>query len=165
MESTLQLLLHPVRWGIVQRLAAGPATPAALQEAMVATAPATLYRQLQSLQEAGLVEVVDEKKVRGAVERTYGLAGILAGPDPTPEGRRNQALLVLNLLQHDVLACLVDGAGQQDRVGTTRTRIHATPQELEQLQARLTELVTPLLEPHEGSSPLSLGLVMVPLAE
>ncbi|GAB48177.1 helix-turn-helix domain-containing protein [Mobilicoccus pelagius] len=165
MSNSLEVLLHPVRWRIVQRLTRSPATPAQVQASLSGVATATLYRQLQTLLDAGLVAVVDEAKVRGAVERTYALAGVLAGPDPTPEGRRDQALLLLGLLQADVLSYL-DGVGAEGVMGDlslTRTALHATADEMAELRQGLTELLTPLLEPHDGARGFSLGLVVAPV--
>ena len=36
---------------------------------------ATLYRQISTLRDGGLLEVVEERPTRGAVERTFALAG------------------------------------------------------------------------------------------
>lgn len=70
-----EAILHPVRLRIVQCLAAAKsATPALLQETLSDVAPASLYRHLNKLLEAGVVVVTGERKVRGAVERAFSLA-------------------------------------------------------------------------------------------
>lgn len=48
-------------------------TAAQAKEVLGDIALATLYRHLKQLHEGGLLEVVDERQVRGTVERTYGV--------------------------------------------------------------------------------------------
>jgi DNA-binding transcriptional ArsR family regulator len=73
------LLLHPVRLRIVQCLLGDrPRTTSQLRDDLPDVAPATLYRHVATLHDAGLLEVVDERRVRGATERTYRLR------DPVP---------------------------------------------------------------------------------
>ena len=163
MDATLKALLHPVRWRIIQHLAQSSHTPADLHAHMEDIPQATLYRQLQTLLDAQLVRVVNEEKVRGAVERTYGLAGILDGSGGSPGSLREQALLVLNLLQMDVLTHLEAMDDQPaDRLSMTRSLLYATDEEVQKLREALTQALTPLLQPHAHASPLVLGLVMTP---
>lgn len=72
-ELRRDLLLHPIRIRIVQALTGTPMTPLELKERLGDVAQATLYRHLHQLEEGGLLEVVDEQRVRGVVERTYGV--------------------------------------------------------------------------------------------
>lgn len=48
-------------------------TPLRLKEQLGDVAQATLYRHLNQLADGGLLEVVQERPVRGGVERTYGV--------------------------------------------------------------------------------------------
>lgn len=74
MASTLDLLLHPVRLRIVQALLDGrPSTTTQLRARLPDVAAATMYRHVAVLAEAGLLEVSEEKRVRGMLERTYRL--------------------------------------------------------------------------------------------
>ncbi|TWP53884.1 helix-turn-helix domain-containing protein [Lentzea tibetensis] len=70
--ATADLLLHPVRMRILQALFdADPLTTSQLRDRLPDIAPATMYRHIAVLAEAGVLEVVDEKRVRGTVERSY----------------------------------------------------------------------------------------------
>jgi DNA-binding transcriptional ArsR family regulator len=69
--TTTDLLLHPVRLRIVQALVGLSLTPLELKERLGDVAQATLYRHINQLVEGGLIEVVEERRVRGGVERTY----------------------------------------------------------------------------------------------
>ncbi len=72
--ASAELLLHPVRLRIVQSLLGGRTrTTGQLREDLPDVAPATLYRHVATLLEADLIQVVDERRVRGAVERSYQL--------------------------------------------------------------------------------------------
>ena len=68
------LLLHPVRLRIVQAFLGDRAlTTTALREELADIPPTSLYRQVARLVAAGVLMVVAERRVRGAVERTYVL--------------------------------------------------------------------------------------------
>lgn len=68
-----ELLLHPVRMRIIQTMISGEKTAYQIQECLPDVPPPTVYRQLQRLEKAGLIEVVSKKQVRGAVEKTFAL--------------------------------------------------------------------------------------------
>ncbi|GHH31446.1 helix-turn-helix domain-containing protein [Lentzea cavernae] len=70
--ATADLLLHPVRMRILQALfETDPLTTAQLRERLPDIAPATMYRHVAVLAESGVLEVADERRVRGTVERSY----------------------------------------------------------------------------------------------
>ncbi|HEV7212377.1 MAG TPA: helix-turn-helix domain-containing protein [Blastococcus sp.] len=69
-----ELLLHPVRWRVVQAfLGDRTLTTADLRAELPDVPVASLYRHVAVLADAGLLEVVGERKVRGAAERSYRL--------------------------------------------------------------------------------------------
>jgi DNA-binding transcriptional ArsR family regulator len=72
--NTLDLLLHPVRLRVVWAMSGGRTrTTSDLCAHMSDVPKTTVYRHVGLLAEAGLLEVVDEQKVRGVVERHYRL--------------------------------------------------------------------------------------------
>ena len=72
--STADLLLHPVRLRIVQAFLGDRAlTTSELSGELADIPPASLYRHVARLVGAGVLAVVAERRVRGAVERTYVL--------------------------------------------------------------------------------------------
>lgn len=74
MVNTLDLLLHPVRLRIVHAMSGGQTrTTSDLCARLPDVSKATVYRHVTLLAEAGLLEVVGEQRVRGAVERRYRL--------------------------------------------------------------------------------------------
>lgn len=72
--SDLDLLLHPVRTRIVNAFAGGVSlTTRDLCARLPRVPQATLYRHVARLAAAGILEIVDEQPVGGAVERHYRL--------------------------------------------------------------------------------------------
>lgn len=72
--DALDLLLHPVRLRIVHALSSGRARTTTELSASLPDVPRTsVYRHVGLLAEAGLLEVADEQRVRGIVERHYRL--------------------------------------------------------------------------------------------
>lgn len=74
MASSAELLLHPVRLRIVQAFLGDRALTTGQLGAELSDIPAaSLYRQVARLVSANVLQVVAERRVRGAVERTYVL--------------------------------------------------------------------------------------------
>jgi DNA-binding transcriptional ArsR family regulator len=72
--TTADLLLHPVRLRIVQAFLGDRAlTTSDLAAELADIPPASLYRHVARLVDAGVLAVVSERRVRGALERTYVL--------------------------------------------------------------------------------------------
>jgi DNA-binding transcriptional ArsR family regulator len=70
--TSADLLLHPVRLRIIEAfLGDRKLTTADLRAELPDVPPASLYRHLARLIDAGVLDVVAERKVRGTVERTY----------------------------------------------------------------------------------------------
>ncbi len=70
--DTLELLLHPVRLRIVYAMSGDSVRTTAEICARLADVPkTTVYRHVGLLFEGGVLEVVGERRVRGAVERSY----------------------------------------------------------------------------------------------
>jgi DNA-binding transcriptional ArsR family regulator len=72
--ASADLLLHPVRLRIVKAFLGDRAlTTGQLAEELDDVPPGSLYRHVALLAKAGVLQVVAERRVRGAVERTYAL--------------------------------------------------------------------------------------------
>ena len=74
-QPKADLLLHPVRFRIVQIVMGGRhVTTQQIAELLPDVPQATLYRQLQKLQEGGILQVVEERQVRGTKEKVFAMA-------------------------------------------------------------------------------------------
>jgi hypothetical protein len=72
--ASADLLLHPVRLRIVEAFLGDRAlTTSVLAGELADVPPASLYRHVARLVDAGVLAVVAERRVRGALERTYVL--------------------------------------------------------------------------------------------
>jgi Helix-turn-helix domain len=72
--GSADLLLHPVRLRILQSFLGDRAlTTSQLNAELAGVPPASLYRHVARLVDGGVLQVVAERRVRGAVERTYVL--------------------------------------------------------------------------------------------
>ncbi len=81
--TSADLLLHPVRLRIVQAFLGDRAlTTSELRTELPDVPPASMYRHVARLVEAGVLSVVSERRVRGGVERTYVLRVAAASINP-----------------------------------------------------------------------------------
>lgn len=72
--SKAELLLHPIRMRIIQQLLLGkPLTIAQLLDTLGDVPQATLYRQINILMKAELIEIIETKKVKGTEERVFSV--------------------------------------------------------------------------------------------
>ena len=70
--ASADLLLHPVRLRIVKAFLGDRALTTGQVAAELSDVPAgSIYRHVGLLADAGILQVVSERRVRGAVERTY----------------------------------------------------------------------------------------------
>jgi Helix-turn-helix domain len=86
--TTADLLLHPVRLRIVQAFLGDRALTTTQLRAELPDVPAgSLYRHVARLVDRGVLSVVGERRVRGAVERTYILRTAAAHIGPAEAAR------------------------------------------------------------------------------
>jgi DNA-binding transcriptional ArsR family regulator len=70
--ATADLLLHPIRMRIIKAFLGDRALTTSQLAAELDDVPAgSLYRHIARLTKAGVLQVVAERRIRGAVERTY----------------------------------------------------------------------------------------------
>ncbi|KAE8763658.1 helix-turn-helix domain-containing protein [Georgenia thermotolerans] len=158
--GSAELLLHPVRLRIVQAfLGEGELTTADLRARLTDVSPATLYRQVAALAAGGVLEVAAERRVRGAVERTYRLRPERAavgpeeaarlGPD---EHRAAFTTFVAGLLgDFDRYLARGDVDLGRDQVGYRHAGFYATDEEVVALLTAVRDAVRPLQENRPGA--------------
>ena len=69
----VDLILHPIRMRILMALAGSQKTSQQLADDLRDVPQATLYRHINRLAEAGIIDIVEERPVRGTVEKVYAL--------------------------------------------------------------------------------------------
>lgn len=155
MIETRDLLLHPIRLRIVQALVGAPMTPLELKDRLGDVPQATLYRHIKQLADGGLLEVVEERPIRGGIERTYSVAeeAVALGDSElesatTDDHFRYFATFVGTLLT-DFAAYLAKGKPtlSTDRVGYRQIPLWLTDEEFDALTARMATAI----EEHAGN--------------
>jgi AcrR family transcriptional regulator len=109
--ASADLLLHPVRLRIVQAFLGDRAlTTGQLAAELADVPPASLYRHVARLVDAGVLDVVAQRRVRGAVERTYVLraSAALVTPDQV-------AAMSTEDMRHAFMAFVAGLLGDVDR--------------------------------------------------
>lgn len=168
-SSIADVVLHPVRLRVVQQLGGRSLTTAQLRAALPDITQATLYRHVAVLVEAGVLKVVDERRVRGAVERTLALGERMAHVDQAELRTMSDAHIRGAFLTFlgDVAADFdrfidSDDESLRDFVGFGRTPLYVDAQALATIQAGLAELIAPYTSERDGRRRVSFGTLLVP---
>ena len=171
--TNADILLHPIRLRIVLALGAERAlTTAAIAERLPDIAHATLYRHVAVLAEAGVLEVVDERRVRGGVERTYALVaeaaqlGAADVADMEPEELLRGFVVFAGTLIEAFGRYVADPQArpEQDLLSYRQAALWLDEDERATLVERLTAAIGPALGngPAEGRQRVLLSTVLVP---
>ncbi len=171
-RATADILLHPIRLRIVLAFGSEQLTTAELATRLPDIPHATLYRQVATLADGGLLEIVTERRVRGGVERTYALV---------TDAASLRAADVASLSHDELLEGFVVFAGSMieafgryldhpsadpatDPVSYRQAALWLDDDERRQLIERLREAVGPYLanEPRRGRQRLLLDTVLIP---
>lgn len=169
--ATLDLLLHPVRLRILRTFLDGhPATTAQLRERLPDIPPATMYRHVAALAGAGVLEVLDEKRVRGTVERTYRVSWdrteIADRATMTPDDHRRAFTAFVGGLLADFDQYLAGDPTDPTADGVTyqQAALWLTDAEMAELLAEIRTAVTSRLgrDPGDGRTRRMVSLVGMP---
>ncbi len=72
-NTKVDLILHPIRMRILMALSGEQKTSQQLANELRDIPQATLYRHIAHLAQAGIIQVVEQRQVRGAIEKRYAL--------------------------------------------------------------------------------------------
>lgn len=167
-----ELLLHPVRLRIVRAfLPDRQLTTAQLRELLPDVSTPTLYRQVATLADAGVLEVASHRPVRGTTERTYRLhsgAGSV-GPEEaatwTVAQHRGAFTAFIAGLLADFERYLDDGDVDlgRDQVGYRQAALNLTDEELVELLTEIRQAVARRLPlPREGRTRRLITTIVMP---
>ena len=171
--KSADLLLHPIRLRILQAfLGDRTLTTSQLQDELSDTPPATLYRHISMLVEAGILSVVNEQRIRGAVKRTYILRTSAASVDlnevskmSVEEHRRMFLAFIAGLiadfdryLEKDKVDLLRDGASYR------LSGVWLTDKELKEMSNELITVLQPRMAnpPKAGRKRWLFGSIVLP---
>ena len=154
----LELLGHPVRLRIVHALRGDRRlTTGELGERVPDVSKATLYRHVELLADGGILEVAEERRVRGAVERRYRLRQERASIDSAAfeltndDYRRGFAAAMAALVAEFNAYLDREGADPTaDLVGFRQHAVWLRRDELEQLIEGMRSAILPVLANDAG---------------
>jgi DNA-binding transcriptional ArsR family regulator len=171
-QTDAEILLHPIRLRIVLAFGSEQLTTAELAARLPDIAHATLYRQVAALADAGMLEVVAERRVRGGVERTYALVADAArlGPDDALAASPDELLRGFAVFA----GTLIEAFGRyvehpsadldSDPVAFRQAALWVDDAECAELVERLRTAIEPYLrnEPAENRERLLLSTILIP---
>jgi DNA-binding transcriptional ArsR family regulator len=160
-KELLDNMLHPVRMRVLMSLAANQGmTPLQIAEQLSDVPQATLYRHINRLAKAGLLQVVDERQVRGTLEKVYALNR----SSHTHLGSEDIAHLTKEDHLHYFTAFMISMLDQYSRylnhrskidlaadgVGYNQVLVFMTDEELAQFSNAFNQLLLPHLQPSDA---------------
>jgi DNA-binding transcriptional ArsR family regulator len=158
--DTLELLAHPVRLRVVHAMRGGRMlTTSQLCDRIPDVSKATVYRHIDLLYAGGILDVAEERRVRGAVERRYRLRQDRAVIDPDTmesmslDDHRRAFAAAMAALLAEFNAYLdrdhTDPAA--DLVGYRQHALWLSHDELQEMIGELRSAITPRLANHPTS--------------
>lgn len=171
--NVTEVLLHPVRLRVVHALAGGQElTTGELCTRMPEVSKVTVYRHIALLVEAGFLEVADENRVRGAVERRYRLRpdrpsidNDAAAAMSLDDHRRGfAAAMVVLIAEFNAYLDREDANPVADSVSYRQSTLWLSQDELTELIDRLLAVLLPTLGngPSPGRAPYLLSPILFP---
>ncbi|MFD8787003.1 helix-turn-helix domain-containing protein [Kitasatospora sp. NPDC059599] len=169
------LLLHPVRLRVVHSLAGGRVlTTSQLCERLSGVSKVTVYRHVGLLAEAGFLEVAQERRVRGAVERHYRLradrpvaGAATAAAMSTADHRQGfAAAMAVLLAEFNAYLDLDDADPAAQGVSYRQGTFWLSPEEIAELGRELFAVLEPRLAngPAPGRDPYLVSPIVFPVA-
>lgn len=143
----IKLLSDPLKLQLLQAFAEQPRTTKQVARAL-GESVTKLYRHVDALHAAGLLEIAAEKQKRGTVERTFRAVarrfeadhGLFASQADAEGG--NAAREMLRACEDEILAALAsDGVNAKSEALLMRLRCKATPARVAELRAALNRWI------------------------
>lgn len=168
-KDFIKVVMNPTRIRIVQYLLVHEkGTTAEIQEELIDIPPASLYRHIKTLLDAGCICVVDETKVRGVIQKTYGL-----GQDPAGEYSNEKAGQMIQSALFMLMGSFAQYFEQEDidpvkdMLSVSTSTLLFTDEEFKEFFMRLGEIIdeamTHKMEP--GRKPRRITFISSPTEE
>ncbi|QQK76152.1 helix-turn-helix domain-containing protein [Salicibibacter cibarius] len=170
-KSKVDIILHPVRMRIIQMLIGRDQTVQELKERLTDLPQATLYRHLNILKEHEIVSVAKERKIRGAIEKTYTLItdqARLSGKEANKisiEDHKQYFLKYTANLFHQVEAYFEgDYDIEKDGFGYNQVDVYANDDEYQQMTNEIGNILEKYAkqEPRADRRKRTLATILIP---
>ncbi|WP_436763173.1 helix-turn-helix domain-containing protein [Streptosporangium sp. V21-05] len=174
--DTLELLAHPVRLRIVHAMRGGRAlTTAQLCARIPDASKAMVYRHVELLANSGILEVADERRVRGAVERRYRLrhdrvvvdADAVAAQSPDDHRRIFATSMAVLVAEFNAYLDRENADPVADLVGYRQHAVWLDHGELEEMIGELRRAILPRLanQPAPDRAQYLLSPILFPIEQ
>ncbi|NQU37927.1 MAG: helix-turn-helix domain-containing protein [Actinobacteria bacterium] len=172
-----EVLTHPIRMRIVLTLVGGrDLTTGDIAAEMPDVPIATLYRHIAALSEGKVIDVVKERRVRGAVERTFRLRpDYQLRPEFTLADRKNAAKMntkdqraSFGVFAASMIAAYDGYLARDDRdivtdpVGYRTVAVYADDADVKRVTELFDRAMEPLAEEAEGKRRILISTVVIP---
>ena len=154
----VRLLADPFKLQLIQSFAESAKTAKQVAEEL-GESVTRLYRHVDALYEAGLLDIVEEKQKRGTIERTFRAVAqrfeadhALFSDDAGPDGRI-AAREMLRVSETEILDALSNsGNDDEEQAIIMRIRGRANPEKIAELRATLQEWLESVPNADESES-------------
>jgi DNA-binding transcriptional ArsR family regulator len=176
-RESVELIMHPARFRILQALVGEALTTAQLDRHLPEIATSSLYRHLRLLLDAGFLEVAEVRSVSGTPEKVYQLAqSPRLGPAEAADLNADDHLRLFTAFMLSLyrgFAAYLERAGAAGEalatalMGYTEAPLYATEEELLEALTAINRALAPLLEhrPGAGRQAYRLATVLHPLEQ
>lgn len=171
-KELTKVVMNPVRQRVIQFLLLHEkGTPGDIQKALSDVPPASLYRHIKILFNAGCIKVVEEKKVRGTVERTYAVEKNILKEEPTNQELAslfyNSLLSLQSTFLHYFEQENTTKSAQEDMILLQTSTLLLSDEEYMELLKKIGSCISEVaeLKPQEGRKQRRLTFISSPPEE
>lgn len=172
--SKIDLILHPVRMRILMAVAGKPMTAGQLAAVLSDVAQATLYRHIRLLAEADVLRVVEERPMRGTVEKVYALnqgGAFLSGAEANSMTRedllRTFTMFAASLIGDFERYLEQENINPAQEMSFHKFPLYMSDEELQTISKTLNQTILPLLNnpPGGGRKRRIIASILIPDAD
>ena len=165
MKQTDRVVLHPIRMRMIQLIAYQKTmTVAAIAAAMPDIPRSTIYHHVAVLHDCGVLQIVQEEKIRGTYERAYALRAAPAAEDAAGQEQAACGMLLKLFSDFSSYFRAEDARPVDDRLFLSVNALLLNDAEFDEMKAALFSLVQGYLnrEPDAGRKLRTLSIVSSP---
>ncbi|WP_160720961.1 helix-turn-helix domain-containing protein [Bacillus sp. USDA818B3_A] len=172
-ESTVDVILHPVRMRIIQTLINQQYTAQQIRECLPDVPQASLYRHINKLADAGVIHIIEEIPNRGTIEKVYSLqdpAMASIGPDQLKNFSKEEHMNLFFKFMANMMGEYERYLNQsyidlvRDGVAFRQTSVFLDDEEFVQFIKELSEVFSRVAhnKPEKGRRRRSIATIIVP---
>lgn len=165
-KDFMKIIMNPIRQRIVQYLIIhGQGTTKEIGAELSDIPPASLYRHVKVLFDNNCIEIADEKKIRGTIERTWKLAQNPIDPvSPEDIATLFRSGLLSLLGNFETYFLSEDADPQRDLLSLTTSTIMLTDEEFMDMMQKIGNIFNEVIynQPGDGRKPRRLTFISSP---